>query len=171
VLLAVAVAAVALTLVVRAPERPRTGLYAVTGTRLLRVPRHAVQGVVVTLGPGRLDARRGPEGWTVDGRPAAPELARALDDLVDTLVHLRAVDAFRGEVQAGFELDPPRGTIDLLTPRGRRRLVLGGLNGAGTAVYARRDGDRRTFLVGTYLLSQLETALHRRDAATAAAAH
>src|SRR5689334_23917245 len=49
----------------------------------------------------------------------------ALDDLVETLVGLRAVDSFRGRDGASYGLDRPRVTIEVATARGVRRLVIG----------------------------------------------
>ena len=83
----------------------------------------------------------------------------AVRDLLQSLIDLRAVDQFRGELQASFGLTPPRGTIAIVTAHRTVRLSLGAFTAATSTLYARRDGDRRVFQVGTYLLSQLGRVL------------
>lgn len=144
-----------LVFVVRPPVR-RTGLYAVRGHRVFGVARADVRGLEVSVGERRIVARRTAGGWEVSGRPAGTSEADTLNDLVDTLVGLRAVDAFRGRDQSSFGFDRPRAEIDLLTNRGRRRLVLGNLNAAASAVYARREHDPRVFTVGALVLTEIE---------------
>ena len=154
---------VALAALVRRPVVP-AGLEAVRGPRVFRAggtPR--VREIAATLADTGFVARARADGWEIDGRPAEPATADALRDLCDALVRLRAVDAFRPRDRATYGLDRPRGTITLHTARGTRRLVLGDLNAAGSAVYARRDADPRVMQVGTQLLSQLERVLYHRD--------
>lgn len=82
------------------------------------------------------------------------------------MIDLRAIDAFRADGLAQFGLEPPRGSITVVTARGTRRIDLGEFNAAGSAIYARRDGDRRVFQVGVFLPSALERVLYQRDAAS-----
>ncbi len=147
---------------VRAPVR-RAGLYAVRGHRLFAIDRAAVSGLEVTMGERHLAARRTAGGWELDGRAARAPENDALNDLVETLVGLRAVDAFRGGGQAAFGLEPPRGTVDVVSARGRLRLILGHPNAAGSTVYARREGDPRVFTVGALLLTEIERVFFQRD--------
>jgi hypothetical protein len=152
----------ALVLSVRAPLRP-TGRDAVRGHRVLGVARQAVRGIDVVLGERRFTARHTASGWETDGRLASPPTADALHDLVETLVGLRSVDAFRARDTSSYGLDRPQATIEVLTPRGVRRVVLGALNSSGSAVYARRSGDPRVLQVGAGLLSTLERVFYTRD--------
>ena len=151
-----------LVAVVRAPVRP-TGLDAVRGSRILRVRPAAVDRLAVSLDERRFAARRAAGGWEIDGRPASPAAAAALEDLVQSLVSLRAVDVFRSRDASAYGLDRPQATIVVETPRGRRQVTLGALNAAGSTVYARRDNDPRIFQLGTHLLTQLQRVLYARD--------
>jgi uncharacterized protein DUF4340 len=153
-----------LAVLVRAPVRPR-GLFAVRGHRVFAVERSAVRGLEVVLDDRRLRAERTQRGWEIDGRATAAGATAALDDLLDTVVGLRAIDAFRSHDRAPYGLDRPRGTIELVTARGRRRLLLGSLNSAGSALYARREGDPRVLLVGTILLAEVERVFYARERA------
>jgi hypothetical protein len=162
-LAALVLAGVALVLVVPAPVR-RTGPELARGHRVLGIQRGAVQALSVALGGRRFDARRAATGWEIDGRPASAGVAGALDDLTDALTGLRAIDVFRTRDAASYGLDRPRATIDVTTARGRRGLVLGDLNTAGSAVYARREGDPRILQVGTLVLDEIERVLYHRDA-------
>jgi hypothetical protein len=150
-----------LAMLVRPPER-QDGLRSARGHRVLRVAPHAVRALEVTLDGRRFAARRSADGWEVDGRPASPRTAEAVGDLVATLGRLRAVDAFRPRDPAAFGLDRPRGTIVVETQRGTRRLALGGVNAAASALYARRDGDPRVIQVGIMLLSEIERVFFSR---------
>jgi len=152
----------ALVMLVRAPVRPR-GQFAVRGHRVFGVGRGAVRGIDVVLEARRFSARRTAEGWEINGRRASPGTAAALDDLLDTVVGLRAVDSFRSRDTASFGLERPRATIEVATARGVRRLVVGDLNAAGSALYARRAGDPRVLQVGSALLSDLERVFFNRD--------
>ena len=152
----------ALVLSVSGPV-PRTGRDAVRGHRVLAVGRHAVRGIDAVLGERRFSARRTSDGWELDGRPPSAASADALQDLLDTLVGLRALDTFRARDTSSYGLDRPRATIDVITPRRPRRLTLGALNSAGSAVYARRSGDPRIIQVGALVLSELERVFYTRD--------
>jgi hypothetical protein len=123
-----------------------------------------VRGVDVVLGERRFTARRAAGGWELDGEAASPHVAEALDDLVAALVALRAVDVFRSRDGGSYGLDRPRATVVLHTRRGIRRVVLGELNAAGSALYARRIGDPRVLLVGTLLLTEIERVFYMRQA-------
>jgi hypothetical protein len=123
-----------------------------------------VRGIEVALGERRFAARRTEQGWEIDGSAAGRGAAEALDGLLDTLVHLRAVDTFRNRDTSAFGLARPRATIDLVTVRGVRRLVIGDMNVTGTTLYARRIGDPRVLQVGTLLLSELERVFYFRSA-------
>ncbi|HLK13012.1 MAG TPA: DUF4340 domain-containing protein [Candidatus Binatia bacterium] len=152
----------ALVLVVHGPPvRPR----APQGIGLLGVGPAGVRGLDVELGERRFGAERRGGGWAIDGAPASTATAAALDDLVGTLARLRAVDRFRGPDTDAFGLDRPRATITVRTRRRTRRLVLGAANAAGSALYARRDHDRRVLEVGVGLLSDLERVFYFRDVA------
>jgi uncharacterized protein DUF4340 len=152
----------ALVVLVRAPVRPR-GQLAVRGHRVFGVGRHAVRGIDVALEARRFGARRTAEGWEIDGRRASPGTADALDDLLATVAELRAVDSFRSRDTASYGLERPRATIEVVTVRGVRRLVLGDMNAAGSALYARRSGDPRILQVGSGLLTGLERVFFNRD--------
>jgi len=106
---------------------------------------------------------RAADGWDVDGRPATPPTAEALDDLLDSLLGLRAVDVFRTSDPSAFGLGRPRGTITVVTGRSARRLLVGGLNAAGSAFYARREGDPRVLQVGTLVLSEVERVFYTTE--------
>ena len=147
---------------IRAPER-RAGLYAVRGHRVFGIRRHAVLGADVRLGERRFAARRTEDGWEIDGQPASPGTTEALDDLLDTLLGLRAVDVFRSQEVSSFGLEQPRATIELLTARGAHRLLVGSLNSAGSAFYARHADDPRILQIGTLLLTEIERVFYNRD--------
>lgn len=160
VLAALLCAAAALLLVVEAPRRP-TGLEAVSGPLVLRLRRGDVTALRATVGERGFAAQRDTDGWRLDGAPAAPALVDALDALADLLVRLRAVDAFRSDDLAQFGLDAPRARLIVEGRRGRRTVVLGRFDSAGSAIYARREGDPRVFLVGAALGSALERVLYQ----------
>ena len=164
VLAALVALGAALVVLVRAPVRPR-GQLAVRGHRVFGVGPHAVRGIDVVLEARRFGARRTAEGWEIDGRRASLGTAAALDDLLESLVGLRAVDSFRSRDAASYGLERPRATIEVATARGVRRLVIGDLNAAGSALYARRVGDPRVLQVGSALLSDLERVFFTRDQA------
>lgn len=145
------------------PPPQKTGAEAVTGSRLVRIPRHAVQRVEVSLDGRQVVTTATAAGWTIDGQALPPALNAAVDDLIDGLVHLRAIDQFRGASQQRFGLDAPRGVITVTSARRTVRLSLGAFTGSTAALYARRDRDPRVFLIGTYLLSQIERVFDRRD--------
>jgi len=149
-------------LVVHAPVE-RTGFYALRGHRVYGVPQGAVRGIEVELAGRRFSARRLDHGWEIDGRGANPGTTDALDDLVETVAHLRAVDVFRPKEETSYGLEPPRGTITVTTARTVRRLLLGGPNTSGSALYARRAEDPRVIQVGTLLLSEIERVFYQRD--------
>jgi len=143
-----------LVAVVRRPERPRPP--GERGHRVLAVAPDAVRGLDLVLDARALSARRANGGWTVDGAPAGATTARALDDLVETLGGLRAVDVFRDRDGATYGLDHPRATIAVVTDGDSQRLEIGAANAAGGAFYARRAGDPRMLQVGALLVTQLE---------------
>jgi hypothetical protein len=153
------------------PPRRASGPEAVDGPRVFRARRPAaVRSVTVTLEGRRLAAHRTVAGWEIAGTPPdAPGAAEAVNDLVDTLVALRAVDAFRPRDTATYGLDPPRGTIELVTARGTERLALGAFNAAGSALYARHADRRRVLQVGTYLLSAVGRVFYHQERAGAEA--
>jgi len=155
---------VALVVVVRPPVR-ETGREAVRGQRVLRLRDPVVERLEVELGDRRFTARPTGAGWEIDGRPASRGTTEALGSLLDTLVELRAVDAFHPRDGSSYGLDRPRGTIAVTTDRGTSRLVLGDWNAAGSTIYARRGTDTRVLRVGIYLLSTLERVFYHRDLA------
>lgn len=161
--LAIAVAVLGaglLVLVVEAPRRP-TGEEAVRGPRVVRIAPAAVTRLEVAIGDRRATVVRDGVGtWTLAGRPASPPLADAVNDLVETLAGLRAVDRFRPSDGATFGFEPPRATIDVVAGGDETRLVLGELNAARSAVYARRPGRPHVMLLGLYLVSALERVLY-----------
>lgn len=149
-------------LALRPPARP-TGPEAVRGHRVFGARNGVVTRVEATWGEGRFAAERRGDGWTLDGEPAGVAVAAALGDLVDALVGLRALDAFRPRDGASFGLDTPRGVI-ALTRAGRvRRVAIGGLTASGSAFYARRVGDARVLQVGSGIASAVERVLYARD--------
>jgi Domain of unknown function (DUF4340) len=149
-------------MLVKAPVR-RTGQLAVRGHRVFGVARHALRGIDVGLGSRRFSARRTADGWEMDGRPASTGTADALDDLVATLAGLRAVDSFRSRDGSSYGLEHPRATIEVTTAYRTRRVVIGELNAAGSAFFARREGDPRILQVGSALLGSLERVFFNRD--------
>jgi hypothetical protein len=160
---------VVLVVLVKAPVR-LTGRELVRGSHVLRVDRADVRGIDVDFEGRHFAAVRSGEGWQLDGGAASAGAADALNDLLDLLVDLRAVDVFRASDPKPFGFDPPRGTVELVTPGTRRRLVIGGLNTAGSVAYARRDQDPRVYQVGIFLLSSLERVFYQRDGAKPAGA-
>ena len=102
-----------------------------------------------------------------DGYPAltdpTAELGERFCDLVETVAGLRAVDSFRSRDSASYGLERPHAAIEVVTGRGVRRLVIGDLNAAGSAFYARRAGDPRVLQVGSGLLTGLERVFFNRD--------
>jgi len=149
--------------VVRAPEPPRPP--AERGHRLFPVGRDAVRGLDVVLDDRRFSARRTGDGWTIDGATASAGTAAALDDLVGTLVGLRAVDVFRDRDGASYGLERPRATITLVTDGRSHRLDVGEPNAGSSAFYARRTGDPRILEVGALLVTELERVFYHRDRA------
>jgi hypothetical protein len=148
----------ALLVAVRAPERTPAPS-ALRGHRVFRLSPGGVGAVEVEAAGRRFRARRVPTGWLLDDGPADQRTAAALDDLLDTLVGLRAVDVFRPRDTASYGLDRPEATITVHTGRRVRRVVLGAPNAAGSAFYARRDHDPRVMQVGSMLLSAIERVL------------
>jgi len=147
--------------VLRPSVRP-TGLEAARGHRVFGGVGGSVREVTVRWDDREVRASRHPDGWRVDGGNAVPAVAAALDDLVETLARLRALDVFRPRDAAAYGLDRPRGTIELWRGGRVRRLVLGGLNAAGSAFYARREGDGRILQVGSGLASAIERVFYTR---------
>jgi hypothetical protein len=154
----------ALVVLVDPPPRP-TGEEAVSGPRLVRMPMASVERVVIAIGERRAAAERSGGRWTAAGRPASAPLAAALDDLLATLATLRAVDRFRPRDGATFGFEPPRASIELGAPDRTTHIVLGELNAARSAVYARRDGSPQVWLIGLYLVSALERVIYFASAA------
>ena len=162
VLLLLVLGALALVLVVGSPPR-QSGPESVRGPRVLRVAAAAVREITLQGATRQLVAVRTAAGWRLDDRPATPGQAEALDALVETLVGLRAVDAFRTSDRAVLGLDPPAATVAVRTDRRTRTLRLGSPNAAGSALYAEREGHPRVFLVGTGLLSAIDRVFYQRD--------
>jgi hypothetical protein len=163
-LAALLVAGVVLVLLVRAPVRP-TGLAALRGHRVVRLPAAAVVRVELAHAGETLRARRTGAGWEVDGRSAGAGVTEALVDLVGMLTGLRAIDVFRARDNATYGLDRPRSHIVVGTTRRTVELELGDLNSGGNAVYARRAGDPRVLLLGTTVASAVERVLYQRKVA------
>jgi hypothetical protein len=162
-LLVLLVAAGAIGLVVvEAPYRP-TSRELVRGPRLMKAPPSAIREITAVLGERRFTATRTDGGWRIDGNPATAGVADALDDVVQTLVDLRAIDAFRGDGLAQFGLETPHGTVTIVSEDDTERLELGDFNAGGSAIYARRDGDPRIFQIGVFLASSLEKVFYQRD--------
>lgn len=165
-LVALVVVGAVLVLLVRAPVR-RTGLQAVRGHRVVRVPAAAVERIELVRGGDRLRAERIPGGWAVDGRPAPAAVAEALVDLVDMLAGLRAIDVFRARDRAGFGLERPTRRIVVATARRTVELQLGDFNAGGSAVYVRRVGDPRVLLLGTTVASAVDRVFYQQSVAAA----
>ena len=151
-----------LVVAVRPPVR-LTGLQAVHGQRVLPGVPRAAEEVLLRWDERALRAQRRADGWQVDGATAAPATADALEDLLATLARLRAVDAFTPRDGDAYGLTSPRGAIELRRGTRVRRLVLGGTNAAGSALYARRDGERRVLQLGIGLVSTIERVFYSRD--------
>ena len=141
------------------PERRAPGAH---GPRVLPVAPAAVRAVVVRYATVAVAAQRTDAGWAFDGRPASPRAAEALDALVAQLARLRAVDAFRAGDLAQFGLAPPEGAITVTTASGARSVALGRFSTTGGAIYARREGHPRVFLLGAGLLSSIERVRFQR---------
>jgi hypothetical protein len=164
-LVALVVVAFALALWIE-PQRRQTPAELARGPRAMRIVPGDVERVEVRRGPERVEATRAPIGWTIDGRAAPPMKAQAVDDLVQLLSTVRAVDAFRAEDLATFGLEPPSATIVVTTGAGERRLAIGVLNTTGATVYARCDDHPRVLRLGVYLLSVVERVLAPSGGAT-----
>lgn len=162
-LLALLVAAGAIALlVVEAPYRP-TSRELVRGPRLMKAPASSIREISAVLGERRFTATRADGAWRIDGAAAPDGVAAALDDVVQTLVDLRAIDAFRGDGLAQFGLETPHGAVTIVSADDTERLLLGDFNASGSAIYARRDGDPRVFQIGVFLPSALERVFYQRD--------
>lgn len=159
--LLVAVGGIALV-VVEAPYRP-TSRELVRGPRLMKAPATSIREIAAVFGEQRFTATRVDGAWRIDGAAAPDGVAAALDDVVQTLVELRAIDAFRGDGLAQFGLETPHGTVTIVSDDDTERLVLGDFNTSGSAIYARRDGDPRVFQIGVFLPSALERVFYQRD--------
>ena len=138
---------------------------AVRGHRVFGVTRAAVHAVAVEMGDRRFTAQQRDGSWELDGTPASRTAAAALDDLVDALVHLRAVDVFRPRDGSSFGLEQPTAVVTLTTSFRTRRVLVGAANAAGSASSARRDGSPRVVQIGAGVLSQLERVFYQRDRA------
>ena len=149
-----------LVLLVRAPVPP-TGLEAAGGRRVFGGER--VAAIMMRWGDRELHASRDGSGWAIDGRAVPSATATALDDLLATLGRLRAVDVFRPHDAGAYGLDRPRGTIELQGGAHVRRLTIGALNTAGSAFYARREGDGRILQVGSGIDSEIERVFYAVD--------
>lgn len=158
------VLAAAALVVVEAPQR-RTGLESVRGPRVLRVRPERVRRIELAGGTRRLTAVRTASGWELDGRAADAATVEALDELVDTLAGLRALDAFRPGARTGFGLDPPAATLAVFTDTRERRLALGTPNAAGNGIYVERLGHPRVFVVGTGMLSAIDRVFYQEQLA------
>jgi len=162
-----AFAAVGLALAaITAPPPRRTARELVHGARPFRIAAADVRQIEVDVGARRVVAERAVDGWRADAGPASPGLQAALDALVDELLGLRAVDAFRPSDLAALGLEPPAATITLSTARGAQRLELGALNTAGSTFYARRAGHGRVLQLGVYVLELVRRVVDARDAAS-----
>jgi hypothetical protein len=148
---------------VLAIHEPRRRPRAPEGIGLLGVSPAAVHALDIVLDARRLSAERRPGGWEIDGKAGSAATAAALDDLVETLARLRALDRFRSGDADAFGFAHPRAIVAVRTARRTRRLVLGATNAAGSALYARRDHDPRVLQVGIGLLSDLERVFYFRD--------
>jgi hypothetical protein len=157
----VAIGGVGLYLV-EAPYRP-TSRELVRGSRLMKAQPSTIREVSAVLGERRFTATRADDGWRIDGAPAPAGVADALNDVVQTLVDLRAIDAFRGDGLAQFGLEQPRGSVTVVSADDTELLQLGDFNTTGSAIYARRDGDPRVFQIGVFLPSALERVFYQRD--------
>lgn len=146
------------------PERPTEEARAAHGHRVFALGREAVRGVSIELDGATVRVSRvGPSGWAIDDKPAHGVAADAVEELVSTLVKLRALDVFRSADGATFGLDPPRGRVDVEGERGGRlALLIGEHTADGGAFFARRSGDPRVLKLGAGLESSLARLLHAR---------
>jgi hypothetical protein len=60
-------------------------------------------------------------------------------------------------------LDDSPGTLEIVGGGRPTRLVLGRMNAAGSAVYARRDDSPRVLLLGAYILSAIDRVFYQRN--------
>lgn len=148
-----------LVVAVRAPLPP-AGLDAVRGHRVFGPP---VEEIALHWNHRDLHARRRDGRWRIEDRAAPAPVAAALDDLADTLSGLRALDAFRPRDGAGYGLDDPHGSIELRGSGHAHRLVVGGLNAAGSAYYARRDDEARVLQIGSGIDSAVDRVFYAVD--------
>jgi uncharacterized protein DUF4340 len=153
---------VVLWLAIEPPRRLSGPELARRGPRVLRTSAAGVRRVEAALGGRGFVAERTRDGWRLDGTPATPAAADALDALATHLAGLRAVDAFRTTGFGAFGLDPPAGLVTVTTRHDTARLALGTINAAGSAVYARRDERPRVFQLGSYLVTALERVIANR---------
>jgi hypothetical protein len=160
VLVALVAIGVAGVLLVHAPVVP-VPREQVHGPRVVKVPAAAITAVEIALADGRARLVRTGTGWEVEGMPANEHLAAAVNDLVGLLVGLRAVDRFPDARDEPFGLDAPIGRVTVETPRRRVELALGHFNTSRSAVYARRDGQPRVLLIGSYLLEAMDRVFYR----------
>jgi hypothetical protein len=151
----------ALVLAVRPPRREAERAER-RGHRVFRISGGGLEALELLTPEARLVARPMHAGWEIDGAPATRGMAAALDDLRAMLVDLRAVDVFRPRDGSSYGLDRPRVTVVVRTRRVVRRVALGAPNAAGSAFYARRDGDPRVMQVGSLLVSAIERVFYER---------
>jgi len=162
VLLGIVACAGLAVLVVDPPPRQAPGDQ-VRGPRVVKLRSTDVQGLTLALRDGRMAIARRGEHWDVDGQPSGERLAESIDDLIALLTTMRAVDRFRAPDDAAYGLDAPLGLIEVRGTLRETRLVLGALNHAGSAVYARRDGHPRVLLLGSHLLSAIDRVFYFRS--------
>jgi len=161
-LLAFVVAGALLVLVTDPPDLPSSRRGA--EGPLLVTAAGEVERVSATLRGRGFGAVRQGGDWRVDGAAVGAGATAALEDLVETLRELRAIDAFRTDDPGQFGFAEPQATIEVGTPAGSSRLLLGVFTPSAVAVYARLEGDPRVFQVGSHLLSAVERVLYLRDA-------
>lgn len=125
---------------------------------LLNVPADAVARIAFVRDGQRVEAVRGKgHGWAVQG-PANVEITADLIAAAVATLTAGQTSEIMGEVEASdleaFGLERP-GTLIEITLRDRGsaplRVLVGGPNPTGTAVYAMRDGARAVHLVGLNL--------------------
>jgi hypothetical protein len=148
---------VALVATGRWPELRNKVSFASKG--LLTIAPSEIYRVEVRSGPDSVALRRGPGGWSLDGKQSAvpAELASHLDTalrLVNVSEPARAISA--SELDAGsfakFGLDPPANVAVLETRAGLASTVnFGALNPAGTSQYVRLGGAPTVYLMSRHV--------------------
>jgi hypothetical protein len=189
--IALAVAATAFALRLRPPPPPPPGA---SNEPLFDFAAREVRSIEVRAWQGSLRAGRVDGGWRVDevslrrpgagvdvrgdepppAKPSSAEIDHVVESLVREVVGLPVIDRFprEGRELADFGLAEPQATIALgLENGGTRRLELGSLTIANSALYARSAPPDDIVEIGTLVFSAIDSTLyHLRALASSPAA-